>query len=90
MNLVKIEIDVPETLLNFVDVNNVEYQKKIRELMVYILVKENKISYGKAAEILGLSKFELITDLGKMGIEYFDMEGSEAIEDVKTIENLME
>lgn len=90
MNLVKVEIDVPETLLRYIDVNDAEYRKKIRELMVYELVKENKISFGKAAEMLGLSKIQFITDLGKMGIAYFDMEGSEVIEDVKTIDNFLE
>ncbi|KRQ87808.1 hypothetical protein ABG79_00613 [Caloramator mitchellensis] len=90
MNLVKVEIDVPETLLSYVDVNDVEYRKKIRELMVFELVKENKISYGKAAEILGLSKLQFITDLGKMGIAYFDMEGSEVLEDAKMLDKLLE
>lgn len=90
MNLVKLEIDVPETLLSYVDVNDAEYKKKIRELIAYELVKENKISFGKAAEMLGMTKIQFITDLGKMGIPYFDLENDEIISDMRNIDAVME
>lgn len=71
MNTIKIELDVPEALASYVDVKDPEYQRKVRGLILYELIKEGKISFGKAAEILETDWFSLITNLGKLGIPYF-------------------
>jgi predicted HTH domain antitoxin len=51
--------------------------------MLYELVKNEKISIGKAAETMGMRKIDFITDLGKMDIPYFDFSIEELIEDVQ-------
>jgi hypothetical protein len=43
------------------------------------------LSYGKAAEILDMDKTSFITDLGKIGIPYFDGEINEVVEDARNI-----
>lgn len=51
--------------------------------MLYELVKNEKISIGKAAEAMGMRKIDFITDLGKMDIPYFDFSMEELLEDVQ-------
>lgn len=83
ISTVKVELDMPEILANYFEVNDSEYTKRIQELMAYQLIKDDIITFGKAAEILGIDKITLITRLGEMGIPYFDHEINEVQEDVK-------
>jgi hypothetical protein len=59
------------------------YQRKLQELMLYQLINENIISFGKAAEIIGKDKISLIIDSGEMGTPYYDCDIDEVVEDAK-------
>ena len=83
MDVVRIELEVPKVLAEYADVNSESYKKKINQIILYELVKKEKISIGKAAEAMGMRKIDFITDLGKMDIPYFDFNTEELIEDVK-------
>lgn len=83
MDLVRIELEVPQVLAEYADVNSQSYKKKINQIMLYELVKNEKISIGKAAEAMGMRKIDFITDLGKMDIPYFDFSMEELMEDVQ-------
>ena len=89
MKSIKIEIEMPEEILKFIDYKNESYYRKAKEILMYQLIKENKISYGKAAELMGMSKIEYIEDLSEMGIPYFDMDISEVSQDIKTLDKLI-
>ena len=83
MSMVKIELEIPEVVAQYADINSEEYKKKINQLMLYELVKNEKISIGIAAKALGMRKIDFITELGKLNIPYFDFSLEELIEDVK-------
>lgn len=83
MDLVRIELEVPQVLAEFSDINSESYKRKISQLMLYELVKNEKISMGKAAQAMGMRKIDFITDLGKMNIPYFDFSIEELREDIK-------
>lgn len=84
MDIIRIELEIPQILAEYVDVNSESYKKKINQIMLYELVKDEKISIGKAAEAMGMRKIDFITDLGKMDIPYFDFSIEEIMEDVKS------
>jgi predicted HTH domain antitoxin len=84
MDTVKIELEIPRVLAEYADINSEEYKKKINQIMLYELVKNEKISIGKAAEAMGMRIIDFITDLGKMDIPYFDFSLEELMEDVKS------
>lgn len=90
MSIVKMEIEISEDMLEFIDYNSPDYKKKIKEFMLYQAVKEQKISFGKAAELLGMDKLSYIQDLSELGISYFDMGKDELQQDIDVIENLLE
>ncbi len=83
MDTVKIELEVPQVLAEYADINSESYKKKINLIMLYELVKKEKISVGKAAEAMGMRKIDFITDLGKMDIAYFDFSVEELMRDAK-------
>ena len=83
MDTIRIELEIPRVLAEYIDINDKDYKKKINQIMLYDLIKNEKISIGKAAEILGIRKIDFITELGKMEIPYFDYTIEELIEDVE-------
>ncbi|HBN82951.1 MAG TPA: hypothetical protein DDZ89_03835 [Clostridiales bacterium] len=90
MKTIKIEIEIPEAFARYIDVQDPNYQRRVQELLCYGLIQENKISFGKAAEILGIDKLSLITNLGKLGIPYFDYDIDEVKRDALNASRVME
>ena len=88
MVMTSIEIKIPETIRQYVLDGTTE---KVRNAMLlYPSVANDTISHGKAAELLGLSKMELIQIYGKLGLPYLDMSDQEFEEEVRTVKRLRE
>lgn len=65
-----------------------EFEKKALELYKDIL--NQKISHGKAAEILDIRKNELIDLYGRMGFSYYDLIMDELEEDVENCKQIIQ
>ena len=88
MVMTNIEIKIPETIRQYVLDGTTE---KVRNAMLlYPSVANDTISHGKAAELLGLSKMELLQMYGKLGLPYLDMPDKEFEEEVRTVKRLVE
>ena len=61
---------------------------KRNAMLVYPYIQDGSISHGKAAEMLGIGKFDLIVLYGKMGLPYLDETEDELEEDMETIRNI--
>ena len=68
---VRIELDVPRDLLNVLNTTETDVEPRLLELIAIELFRENEISSGKAAELLGMSKESFIQLLGQRNIPYF-------------------
>ena len=68
MDMVNINMTVPKELALWL--NNTDESKIFERnaMMIYPYVKDMVISYGRATELLGVSKTELIDFYRKMGI----------------------
>ncbi len=87
MVMTNIEIKVPETIRQYVlDETTEEVRNAV---LIYPSIANDTISHGKAAELLGLSKMELIQIYGEMGIPYLDMSDTEFEEEVRTVKRLV-
>jgi len=86
----RLTLDVPEMMARYVDFSDSAYQLRVQELMMFELIREGKLSFGKAAEILGIGKIQLITDLGQLGLPYFDQPAREVWEDAETARGFSE
>ena len=88
MVMTNIEIKIPETIRQYVLDGTTE---KVRNAMLlYPSVANDTISHGKAAELLGLSKMELIQMYGKLGLPYLDMSDKEFEEEVRAVKRMGE
>ena len=85
MEMTRVEIDIPKDMMPFVTTNNTDIQLKRNALILYPYIENRTISHGKAAELLGMPKFDLISLYGKMGIAYFNTDIDEVNEDVAVI-----
>ena len=84
MVMTSIEIEIPETVKEYVISGTTERSRSA--LLIYPSIVQGGISYGRAAELLGLHKLDLIELYGSLGIPYFDMTDEEFEEELKTIE----
>lgn len=88
MELKKIEINVPEEMVPFMLLTDGEAQLKRNAMLLYPYIQDCTISHGKAAEILGIHKIDLIALYGRMGLPYFQEENVDLDTDILAIKNM--
>lgn len=84
----KVEIDIPEAIVQYTVLYDNEALLKRNAMLVYPYIQDGSISHGKAAEMLGIAKLDLIVLYAKMGLPYLDETEEELEEDMKTIRNI--
>lgn len=67
----RVELDVPRDLLGALDVTEDELGPRLKKLIALELFREERISSGKAAELIGISKTAFVDLLDRHGISYF-------------------
>jgi len=82
MDAVKMELHLPRDLLGALNIPAEELGDKAMEWITLELFREGKVSAGKAAELLGLSKSQFIDLLDRRGVPYLDVSPQELAEDV--------
>lgn len=86
MTMTSIELKVPAEARTYVMDKTTE---KVRNaLLLYPSIANDTISHGRAAELLGISKMELIELYGSMGIPYLDMTDEEFDEEIQTVNRI--
>lgn len=70
--------------------DNKSYELRRNALLLYPFIKNETISHGRAAEILGISKWELIELYGSEGFSYIDQNWDEAEQDAANVMELLE
>ncbi|MBI3801979.1 MAG: UPF0175 family protein [Deltaproteobacteria bacterium] len=68
-----VSIDLEEELASILHQLNQPVRQAARELIVLELYRRGTISSGKAAEFLGMSRWEFISHASRLGIPYFAM-----------------
>jgi len=72
-----VEVTLSKDLYSRLGFSKGEAEEAIKEFSVLGLYMEHKISAGKAAELLGVSKREFIRLMTRKGIPYFDYSDEE-------------
>lgn len=78
MELASIEICIPKEMKPFLLNENSSDELRRNALILYPYIKDLTISHGRAAEILGIPKWDLIELYNSIGLPYLDMDISEA------------
>ena len=83
-----VEIKVPKAMEQYIIKDSDEDTLRRNALLLYPYILNKKISHGKAAEILGINKLDLIDLYGKMGFYYLDQTMDELDKDLRTFQEV--
>lgn len=75
MSTVQLELD--EDLVALLRESNDSVPRAMVELAVTELYRRGSISGGKAAELLGMSRLDVVRHAAELGIPYFDMDSDD-------------
>jgi len=69
----RFEVDLPEEVVSWFGWTETEVPHKVRETLVMELLRQHVISQGKAAELLGISLWDLYDIMGRYKVPAIDM-----------------
>jgi len=82
-------MELPKEMIPLIDYEDEAMRMMVKALMLYPRIKNDDISYGRAAMILEISKLELIKIYESLGISYFGVEWSDVEKDMETLERIL-
>ena len=85
-----VSLEMPEKLVTYAKPSSEEDQLERNAMILYPYIRKGIISHGRAAEILGIYKIDLITLYGKLGLSYIEMTDEELDEELETVRHLKE
>ena len=85
----KVEIEIPTAIARYFQMDDEKIKLRISILLFADIVRQGLISFGKAAELADIDKVTFITEMGNMGIPYFDGDISEVLNDAETVGQTM-
>lgn len=85
-----VNMEMPEEMVSFVMQPSEEEQLKRNAMILYPYVHDGIISHGRAAEILGIFKMDLIVLYGRLGLPYIEMTDDEIKEELEAVRELGE
>jgi hypothetical protein len=80
-----VTMDIPEDIADLMVCDNKSDELRRNALLLYPFIKNETFSHGRAAEILGISKWELIELYGSEGIPYIDQSWDEVEHDAANV-----
>ncbi|RGZ15007.1 hypothetical protein DW975_15500 [Agathobacter rectalis] len=83
-----VTIKVPVGMSKYLVTINPEAELTRNALLLYPYILDQTISHGRAAEILGIRKSELIDLYDKLGYSYFDMIMDDLDDEMNTFREL--
>lgn len=83
---VRFDIELPEDLIDSLE----EMDKQAKEAFVLDLLRQKKISQGKAAELLNVDRWVLADIMKKHGILSLDIKPEELDEGLKNLKEALE
>src|SRR5260370_28655052 len=88
MSNVKIELEIPEEILNNLKQSTEEFKNELKLMMAIELYKKKRLSLGKAAVLCGFSKIGFIDILNFRGEPVFHYTDEEIEEEIQNIKKL--
>ena len=90
MNMANVNITVPEEMADWINKADDYRIFERNAMMLYPYIRDLTISHGKAAEILGVSKLDLIEFYGKMGLSYLNQSDEDIEKELAVYQNFKE
>lgn len=83
-----VSINIPDTMVEYTTVQNESTQLMRNAMILFPYIQNETISHGKAAQILGIHKMDLIAMYSTLGIPYLDQTKEELESDLSVLKNL--
>ena len=83
MTLTDVKIQVPVDMASYVVTNDEQSELTRNAMLLYPYIKNLTISHGRAAEILGIRKSDLINLYDRLGLPYLDQDIREVEDEVR-------
>ena len=83
MTMTDVKIQVPADMASYVVTNDKQSELIRNAMLLYPYIKNLTISHGRAAEILGVRKYELIDLYDRLGVLYRDQDIQEVEEELQ-------
>ncbi|MCM1397931.1 MAG: UPF0175 family protein [Clostridium sp.] len=90
VEITSVNITVPTEMVSYVAMEDKDMVLQRNALLLYPYIKNLTISHGKAAEMLGISKWELIELYNNLGLAYLNMDISEVEEEIQCYRKMKE
>ena len=88
MTMKAVSIKIPNTMVEYATAQD-ENEELIRNAMIlFPYIQKEIISHGKAAQILGIHKLDLIALYSKLGIPYLDQTKEELESDLSVLQKI--
>src|SRR5437867_11039044 len=78
---IRVQLDFPVDILGALDVTQSQLAARMKELIVLELFRERQISSGKAAELLGVTKYQFVLVAAQHDIPYLDQSADDLTAD---------
>lgn len=88
MILTDVTIQVPDGMAMYMKPQNQHTELVRNALLLYPYINNETISHGKAAEILGIAKYDLIELYDSLGLAYLSMDIREVEDEVEAWEKV--
>jgi len=85
-----IPVVLEEKFLSIIAKRKKDIPERLKELSILELYRRKEISSGKAAELLGMERFEFVRYASRLGIPFFDISKEELQRDLKTAKRIYE
>ena len=88
MTMQSVSITIPDKMVEYATVKNENAELMRNAMILFPYIQNETISHGKAAQILGIHKMDLIALYSNLGIPYFDQTKEELESDVAVLRKL--
>ena len=88
MDMTMIPLTVPEGMVPYLDDSEQDQAFERNAMILYPFIRKMVLSHGRAAEILGVSKRDLIEYYDSIGLPYLDQTKEELLSDLATFERI--
>ena len=89
METATMQLNMPVGMRQFGSQRSKETTARKNAMLLYPFIADYTISYGRAAEILGICKERLIAMYAKLGIPYINLSDEEIEDELKMYDNVI-
>ena len=87
--MVQVSMNVPKELAPYFDNHGYDWTFEKGALLLLPYVQGKTISHGRAAELLGVRKWDLIEYYDSIGVPYLNQSKNDLMQDIETIDQVL-